>query len=74
MVGRVSVVSPGRRATTVSEAVAAWRCIRAFEERPVDEVEIRDILQRAARAPSGGNLQPWLVETVVGDRLSALKP
>lgn len=64
---------PRRPALSVSEAVAAWRCIRAFEDSPVDEAEIRDILRRAARAPSGGNLQPWMVETLSGERLAALK-
>ena len=29
--------------------------------------------QRAARAPSGGNLQPWIVHAVAGERLEALK-
>jgi nitroreductase len=55
MVGRVIAhsVGPDRPASTVSAAVAAWRSIRAFEDRPVDEAEIRDIVRRAARAPSG---------------------
>lgn len=39
----------------------------------MDEAEILDILRRASRAPSGGNLQPWLVETFAGERLAALK-
>ena len=34
---------------------------------------VRDILDRAARAPSGGNLQPWLVHALAGERLEALK-
>jgi nitroreductase len=72
MVGRVSG-KRGKGDTSVSEAVEAWRCIRAFEDRPVDETEVRTILRRAARAPSGGNLQPWLVETLSGERLAALK-
>ncbi|WP_198598386.1 nitroreductase [Mangrovicella endophytica] len=61
------------RGKTVSEAVAAWRSVRAFDDRAVDAAAIRDILRRAARAPSGGNLQPWVVETVEGERLAALK-
>lgn len=58
---------------SVSDAVAAWRSIRAFETRPVDPAAIHAILRLAARAPSGGNLQPWLVETLSGERLAALK-
>ncbi len=72
MVGRVSA-REGRRAGSVSDCVEAWRSVRAFEDRPVDEAAIHDILRRAARAPSGGNLQPWMVETLSGDRLAALK-
>lgn len=62
-----------RRAVSVSEALAARRSIRAFLDQPVDEDEIRDILRRAARAPSGGNLQPWAVHALSGEKLAALK-
>lgn len=34
---------------------------------------MRDLLQRAARAPSGGNLQPWHIHLVTGGRLVELK-
>ncbi len=57
----------------MSDAVAAHRSVRAFLDRPVDADEIHDILRRAARAPSGGNLQPWAVHTIAGERLAALK-
>lgn len=63
----------GRAMMSVSDAVAAHRCVRAFLDTPVDADEIHDILRRAARAPSGGNLQPWVIETIEGERLSALK-
>jgi nitroreductase len=59
--------------TSVSAAVAGWRSVRAYTDEAVDEAEIRDILRRAARAPSGGNLQPWVVATVSGEPLSRLK-
>ncbi|MEO8668741.1 MAG: nitroreductase, partial [Bauldia sp.] len=58
---------------SVSEAVAAHRCVRAFLDSPVEEAVIADILLRAARAPSGGNLQPWVVTTLAGERLVELK-
>ena len=58
---------------SVSEAVARHRSVRAFLDRPVDREEVLNILRRAARAPSGGNLQPWAITTIDGERLSDLK-
>ncbi len=45
----------------VSEAIATRKTIRAFLSDPVAADTVRDILVRASRAPSGGNLQPWHV-------------
>jgi nitroreductase len=56
----------------VSDAIASRRTVRAFLPREVPAETIRDILCRAARAPSGGNLQPWRVyvlDSEVRDRL-----
>ncbi|HTZ70755.1 MAG TPA: nitroreductase [Acetobacteraceae bacterium] len=44
---------------SVSDAVARRRSIRAFLPTEVPDTLIADILARATRAPSGGNLQPW---------------
>lgn len=51
---------------TVSEAVAARRSVRGFTDQPVDPELLRRLVELAARAPSGGNLQPWHID-VVGD-------
>jgi nitroreductase len=56
----------------VSEAVAGRFSARAFLDRPVREEQVRRILDRARRAPSGGNLQPWHVYVVSGKRLQKL--
>ena len=56
----------------VSESVAARFSARAFFDRPVPTELIRRILDRARRAPSGGNLQPWHVCVVAGRQLRAL--
>lgn len=56
----------------VSEAVAGRFSARAFLDRPVPEEQVRRILDRARRAPSGGNLQPWHVYVVSGNRLQKL--
>ena len=45
----------------VSDAVESRKSIRSFLSRPVENRIIRRILAKAARSPSGGNLQPWKV-------------
>jgi nitroreductase len=57
----------------VRDAVATRYSCRAFLPTRVPLEVVRDILERAARAPSGGNLQPWLVHALAGARLEALK-
>lgn len=57
----------------VFEAVASRYSCRAFLPTPVPDRIVRDILERAARAPSGGNLQPWRVHALAGERLEALR-
>ncbi len=57
----------------VSEAVASRRSVRGFLPNPVDPAVIRRVLERASRAPSGGNLQPWHIDVVGGADLDALK-
>ena len=42
----------------VTQAVAQRVSIRAFKPDPVSGALVREILEAAARAPSGGNLQP----------------
>jgi nitroreductase len=56
----------------VSEAVAARFSARAFLPEPVPTSQIRRILDRARRAPSGGNLQPWHVYVVAEKKLQEL--
>jgi nitroreductase len=57
----------------VSEAVASRRSVRGFLPDPVDGAVIRRVLERAGRAPSGGNLQPWHIDVVGGAELARLK-
>lgn len=51
---------------SVDAAIVSRRSVRAFLPRPVDEATIRDILEVAARAPSGTNMQPWRVYVATG--------
>jgi nitroreductase len=57
----------------VRDAVANRHSCRAFLPTPIPEKIVRDIVERAARAPSGGNLQAWRVYVVAGKRVEALK-
>jgi nitroreductase len=57
----------------VTEAVAARISVRAFKADPVPGDLVREILEAAHRAPSGGNLQPWRVHAVSGAPIEALK-
>ncbi len=57
----------------VSEAIASRRSVRGFLDTPVDPAVIRRVVEKAARAPSGGNLQPWHIDVVVGAPLAELK-
>jgi nitroreductase len=58
---------------TVTEAVTARYSCRSFLELPVPRETIEEILALAARAPSGGNLQPWQVDVLTGAALAGLK-
>ncbi|HSV58865.1 MAG TPA: nitroreductase [Variovorax sp.] len=57
----------------VHEAVASRHSIRAFLPTSVPGDVIRRVLQRAARAPSGGNLQPWHIDVMAGEPLAQLR-
>jgi nitroreductase len=57
----------------VSEAIARRVTTRAFKTDPVPKETVLDILERAARAPSGGNLQPWRVYGLTGEPLVEFK-
>ena len=60
-------------ATSVSEAVASRRSVRGFLSTPVEADAIRRVVEKAARAPSGGNVQPWHIDVVAGPKLDELK-
>jgi nitroreductase len=58
---------------SVTQAISSRRSARAFLPRPVERALIEEIVAIAARAPSGGNLQPWFVDVLAGEPLDALK-
>jgi nitroreductase len=58
---------------TVSQAVRQRHSVRAYLSRPVERGVVERILTDAARAPSGGNLQPWHVDVLAGEALDELR-
>jgi nitroreductase len=57
----------------VLEAVATRYSCRAFLPTAIPEKIVRKIVDRAARAPSAGNMQPWRVYAIAGKRIEQLK-
>jgi nitroreductase len=56
----------------VDRAITTRRSIRAFLPTPIPVATIREILEVAARAPSGTNTQPWRVHVLTGHSLQRL--
>ena len=57
----------------VTDALNSRLSVRDFLPTPVPVALIRQVLTTAARAPSGGNVQPWQIDVLAGGRLDALK-
>ena len=57
----------------VGEAVVRRRSIRQFLPDPVPGAVVRGLIEAAARAPSGGNLQPWRIHAVAGEPLERFR-
>ncbi len=53
----------------VLDALTSRRSIRAFLQREVPRQTLEKILEAAARAPSGTNMQPWEVVALTGAAL-----
>jgi nitroreductase len=48
-----------RLSMRLGEAMFTQRAIRRFRTDPIPDGDLRDVLEAAIRAPSGGNVQPW---------------
>ena len=65
--------APGAQvAETAIAAIASRRSVRGFLPDPVPLELVRHILDVAARAPSGTNMQPWTGHVVTGATLARL--
>jgi len=58
---------------SVSEIMQRRQSVRAFSDTQVEESELREILELAGLAPSGGNVQPWTVIALTGAALDELR-
>jgi nitroreductase len=56
----------------VTDAIKTRISVRAFKPDPIPEALVREILDVARFAPSGGNLQPWKVIAVAGAERDAV--
>lgn len=59
-------MSADNHVTALEAVINGRHAIRAFRPEPVPRATLERILGLAARAPSGGNLQPWRVHVVEG--------
>ncbi len=57
----------------VIDAVNTRMSVRQFTPQPVSDELLRGLVEDAARAPSGGNVQPWRIYAVNGDSMTALR-
>jgi len=62
----MSELPPNERQAAVDGAITSRRSVRGFLPTPVSEATVREILEVAARAPSGTNTQPWKVDVLMG--------
>ncbi|KUO53103.1 MAG: NADH dehydrogenase [Sphingomonadales bacterium BRH_c3] len=56
----------------VTEAVQSRRSVRKFLDKPVDRATLSRVLEKAQRAPSGGNTQPWNAAVLTGEPMQRL--
>lgn len=56
----------------VSQALESRMSVRAFTEKSVPVETVIRVLEKAARSPSGSNLQPWRMVVLSPEKLEAL--
>lgn len=61
-----------REELSVDQAIRSRRSVRRFLPTPVSADTVRELLDLAARAPSGTNVQPWRVYALAGPAKDAL--
>jgi nitroreductase len=67
-----SALDPATITQAADYAITSRRSVRGFLPDTVPEATVREILEVAARAPSGTNIQPWHVWVVAGETRARL--
>ena len=57
----------------VSDALEERMSVRAFTSQTVPLETLTRVFEKSARAPSGGNLQPWHIVILAGEKLDEFK-
>jgi nitroreductase len=57
----------------VSDAVRERRSVRGFLDKEVPLDVLKELALTSARAATGGNIQPWHIDIVTGDKMAELK-
>jgi len=57
---------------SVTQALMTRKSVRVFEDKPVPQEILQEILELAGRSASGGNVQPWKVDILTGGALKGL--
>jgi nitroreductase len=60
-------------AECVTDAILSRHSCRAFTARTVEPETLRQLLETARFAPSGGNLQPWNVHVLCGESMRTFR-
>lgn len=68
----MSMTASSQPASGIADAIRSRQSVRAFLPDPVPYAVVRAILELAAHAPSGSNMQPWTVFVLTGQTLAAL--
>ena len=53
----------------VSDAVLSRKSIRAFKSNPIENSILIELLEKSARSATGGNLQPWKIKVLNGQKM-----
>jgi len=61
------------KSSSVTDAINTRITTRAFLDKPVPKDVLRKLFETAQRSPSGGNLQPWRVHVLTGERLNSFR-
>lgn len=69
----VSVQEGKSAAVGVSEAILSRHSCRSFTAQPIEAATVAKLLDTARFAPSGGNLQPWIVHILSGNSMARFR-